>query len=165
MRRGKWRSWGLNNAHAGAFPWEQVGVNCGSQVSKQGSLIHGQQADGALRSRAGCELNPGSSLCFLVQWPWALSYLVCQLHNFFKHFFLWTVFKVFIEFATILLLFLMLFFFFLPWGKWDLSSLTRIKNAPPALEGEILTIGIRGMSLHKLLIKQCINVPPLVPSV
>jgi len=52
---------------------------------------------------------------------------------------MWTVFKVFIEFVTILLLFYVLVFW-LP-SMWDLSFLTRVKPAPPALEGEVLTIG------------------------
>ena len=36
---------------------------------------------------------------------------------------MWTIFKVFIEFVTILLLFYALVFW--PQGMWDLSSLTR----------------------------------------
>ena len=43
---------------------------------------------------------------------------------FFLFFFLmWTIFKVFIEFVTTLLLFYVLAF--CPQGMWDLSSLTR----------------------------------------
>ena len=49
--------------------------------------------------------------------------------NFFKRFIylMWTTFKVFIEFVTILPLFLCfgVWFFFWPWGMWDLSSPTR----------------------------------------
>ena len=51
---------------------------------------------------------------------------------------MWTIFKVFIEFVTILLLFYVLVFW--PWGMWD-------QTPPPALEGEVLTIGQPGKSL------------------
>ena len=43
-----------------------------------------------------------------------------------------TVFKVFIEFVTILFLFYVLVF--RPWGMWDLTSLTRDHPTSPALE-------------------------------
>ena len=49
-----------------------------------------------------------------------------------------------IEFVTILLLFHVLVFW--PQGMWDLSFLTRIKPASPALEGEVLTTGWPGKS-------------------
>ena len=52
---------------------------------------------------------------------------------------MWTIFKVFIEFVTMLLL-LYVLVFWLP-SMWDLSFLTRVKPLPPALEGEVLTIG------------------------
>ena len=50
---------------------------------------------------------------------------------FFKFFFLlmWTIFKVFIEFVTILLLFYVLVFWLR--GMWDLSSLTRDSTHTP----------------------------------
>ena len=41
----------------------------------------------------------------------------------FKDFLMWTIFMVFTEFVTILLLFSVLVFW--PGGIWDLSSLTR----------------------------------------
>ena len=53
-----------------------------------------------------------------------------MLRFFFKIFFLmWTIFKVFIEFVTILLLFYVLVF----WqrGMWDLSSPTRDQTSTP----------------------------------
>ena len=53
---------------------------------------------------------------------------------------MWTIFEVFIEFFTVLLLSFM-FCFFWQGGLWDLSSLTRDDPAPPALEGEILITG------------------------
>ena len=54
---------------------------------------------------------------------------------------MWTVFKVFIEFVTILLLFYVL---------WDLSYRPWFEPAHPALEGEVLTTGPPGKSLTKL---------------
>ena len=62
---------------------------------------------------------------------------------------MWTIFKVFIEFATILLLFSM--FQFLARGMWGLSSLTRDQTRTPALEGEVLTSGQSGKSQSSLL--------------
>ena len=50
---------------------------------------------------------------------------------------MWTIFKVFIEFVTILFLSYVLGFSLQ--GMWEFSSL--IKPAPPALEGKILTTG------------------------
>ena len=49
---------------------------------------------------------------------------------------MWTAFKVFIEFVTMLLPFYVLFFW--PGGMWDLSFLTRDQMSTPALEGEVL---------------------------
>ena len=57
---------------------------------------------------------------------------------------MWTIFKVFVEFITILLLFHILFFG--PRGMWDLSSQAR-EPVPSALEGEVLTTGLPGKSL------------------
>ena len=57
---------------------------------------------------------------------------------------MWTAFKVFIEFVTILLLFYILLFW--PWGTWDLSSLTRDQTRTSSLEGEVLTTGPPGRS-------------------
>ena len=51
---------------------------------------------------------------------------------------MWTIFKVFIEFVTILLLFYVLVFW--PWGMWDPSSPTRDWTRSPALK-EVLTTG------------------------
>ena len=63
---------------------------------------------------------------------------------------MWTIFKVFIEFVTILLLFYVLVFWMQ--GKWDLSSLTRDRTAPLALEDEVLTTELPGKSLTSLII-------------
>ena len=54
---------------------------------------------------------------------------------------MWTIFKVFVEFITVLLLFHILVFW--PGGMWDLSSQAR-EPAPSALEGEVLTTGLPG---------------------
>ena len=56
---------------------------------------------------------------------------------------MWTIFKVFIEFVTILLLFYVLVFW--PQGMWDLPG-PGIEPTPPALEGEVLTTGPPGKS-------------------
>ena len=50
-----------------------------------------------------------------------------------------TIFKVFIEFVTILLLNVSIFW---PQGRWDFSSPTR--DGIPALHGAVLTAGMRG---------------------
>ena len=57
---------------------------------------------------------------------------------------MWTIFKVFIESVTILLLFYVLVFWLQ--GMWDLSSPTRDQTHTPALEGEVLTSGLPGKS-------------------
>ena len=51
------------------------------------------------------------------------------LYFLFIYFLMWTVFKVFIEFVTLLLLFYVLIFW--PWGRWDLSSPTRDRTCIP----------------------------------
>ena len=51
---------------------------------------------------------------------------------------MWTVFKVFIEFVAILLLFHILVFW--PQSMWELSSLTRDQAHTPALEDKVLTL-------------------------
>ena len=52
---------------------------------------------------------------------------------------MWTIFKLFIEFVTILLLFCVLVFY--PWGMWDLVPWQGIKPALPTLAGKVLTTG------------------------
>ena len=52
---------------------------------------------------------------------------------------MWTIFKVFIEFVTILFLLYALVFW--PRGMWDLISLTRYQTHTLAMEGKILTTG------------------------
>ena len=55
---------------------------------------------------------------------------------------MWTTFKIFIEFVTILLLLYVLVLW--PQGMWDPSFLTRKRTSTPALEGEVLTTGQQG---------------------
>ena len=52
-----------------------------------------------------------------------------HLHFFFKIFLMWTIYKVFIEFVTTLLLLYALSFW--PRGMWDPSSLTRDQTCTP----------------------------------
>ena len=66
---------------------------------------------------------------------------------------MWTIFKVFIEFVTILLLFHVLVFW--PQSIWNFSTQPGIKPAPPALEGEIATTGLPGKSLLDFLFLTC----------
>ena len=63
---------------------------------------------------------------------------------------MWTVFKVFIEFVTILFLFYVLFF--LARRMWILAPQPGIELVAPELEGKVLTTGPPGESReHKLL--------------
>ena len=55
---------------------------------------------------------------------------------------MWTIFKVFIQFVTILLLFYVLVFW--PQGMWNHSSPSNLQA--PALEGKVLTTGPPGKS-------------------
>ena len=58
-------------------------------------------------------------------------------------FLIWTIFKVFIEFITILFLFCVLAF----WPQGILSPLSGIGPTPVALEGKVSTIGLPGKPL------------------
>ena len=75
---------------------------------------------------------------FIAYWPfplWNASSNLLPIFNFFKffqsYFLMWTIFKVFIEFITILLLFYVLVFW--PRGMWDLSSPTRDRTRIPCI--------------------------------
>ena len=57
---------------------------------------------------------------------------------------MWTIFKVFIEFVTILLRFM--FWFFDPEACGSLAPQPGIEPASPALEGKVLTTGPPGKS-------------------
>ena len=70
----------------------------------------------------------------------------CQVCIFFKIFLMWTILKVFLEFATILLLLLKFFglFFFL--AVRHVACGTLVLGPPPALEGKVLTTRPPGSS-------------------
>ena len=70
---------------------------------------------------------------------------------FLKTFWMWTIFKVFIESVTVLLLLCVLVF--CPQGKGNRSSQTREQTHTPALEGEVLTIGCQGSPHKKIFFK------------
>ena len=75
-----------------------------------------------------------NSKCWLECGELELSYTVggnikCYNCFLFKIFLMWTIFKVFIEFVTILLLFYVLVFW--PRGMWGLTSLTRDQTHTP----------------------------------
>ena len=76
-------------------------------------------------------------------------FLFTLINLLFKDFFLmWTIFKIFTEFVTILLLFYVLDFWLQ--GVWDLSFPTNdwTKPAPSALGGKVLTTGLPGDPLY-----------------
>ena len=58
---------------------------------------------------------------------------------------MWTIFKVFIEFVTMLFLFFVCFFAREAWGILD--PWLGIKPTDPALEGEVLTLDHQGSPL------------------
>ena len=64
---------------------------------------------------------------------------------FFKDYLVWTIFKVFIEFITTLLLFFM-FWFFGPEARRILVSPTGIEPVSSVLQGEVLTTEPAGKS-------------------
>ena len=57
---------------------------------------------------------------------------------------MWTIFKVFSEFVTILFLFYVLVFW--AQGTCDPSSRSGLEPTLPSLEGEVLTTGLPGKS-------------------
>ena len=114
--------------------------------------------------KVGCDFpHRPSGVCYFYwvwscSWtwpPWTLSlslWLVfaCSLQShlminsffFFKIFLSWTIFKVCIEFVTILLLLFMYWFFGQEVCGWDRSFLTRGQtHTPAALEGKVLATG------------------------
>ena len=62
-----------------------------------------------------------------------------------RFFFMWTIFKFFIEFVTILLLFYILVFW--PPGMWDLSFTTRSRTSIPCIGRQTLNTGLPGKSV------------------
>ena len=77
-------------------------------------------------------------------WGWAWENAVLFL--------MWTIFKVFIEFVTILLPFYVLVFG--PKACGILALRPGIDPAPPALEGEILTTGPLGQSWEAVFLSR-----------
>ena len=61
---------------------------------------------------------------------------------------MWTIFKVFIEFVTLLLLFYVLIFG--PRGVWYLSSMTRNETHTAVLEDEVLTTGLSPVNSQEI---------------
>ena len=69
---------------------------------------------------------------------------------FFKDFLMWTIFKVFIQFVTILLIFMLWFYGHKACGI--LAAWSGSKPLPPVLEGKVLTTGPPGKSLFSWLL-------------
>ena len=72
-------------------------------------------------------------------------------------FFMWTIFKVFIESVTILLLFYVCLFVFCCKACRILAPQPRIELTTPALEGEALIAGLPGMSLLGSFLKSLLQ--------
>ena len=64
---------------------------------------------------------------------------------------MWTIFNVFFELVTILLLFCVLDFW--PGGMWDLCSLTKDRIHTLALEEQVPTTGPLGQSSYQIVLK------------
>ena len=64
---------------------------------------------------------------------------------FYFYFLMWTSFKVYVEFVTIMLLFYVSVFFGHE-ARGISAPLPGVEPAPPALEGEVLTTGLPGKS-------------------
>ena len=72
----------------------------------------------ALYSNKGCSDCSRNEKCY-------------QVVFFYDFFLIWTIFKVFIEFVAVLLLFYVVVFW--PGGLWDLRSLTRDRTRTPCI--------------------------------
>ena len=72
---------------------------------------------------------------------------------------MWTVFKVFIEFVTILLLFYVLFFW--PRGMWDLISPTRDRTCTLCIGRQSLNRWTAREIPERFLLKPCLMVHAL----
>ena len=84
-----------------------------------------------------------------------------SIHHFTSLIFYLTIFKVFIEFTTILLLWFM-FWFFGHKACGILVSQSEIEPAPPALESKVLPTGQPGKSLsHDFLLNYNFSADPL----
>ena len=87
-----------------------------------------------------------SVLCCPSNGHWFYACLFFFLHTT-RLFFMLTIFKLFTELVTILLLFYVLFYF-VPELCGILVPRPGIESSPPALEGKVLTTGPPGKSLH-----------------
>ena len=88
-------------------------------------------------------LRMESQVCEINVWAWPTSASLSTVLFFIEDFVMWTIFKVFIEFVTVLLLFM--FWIFWPRGMWNLSFLTRDWTC--FLCTEVLTTGLPEKSL------------------
>ena len=86
---------------------------------------------------------PTSFFLFFFLTKWLASFFFVFFSKIFS---MWTIFKVFIEFVTILLLFFN-FWFFGYKACEILAPRPGIEPVPPAFEGEVLTTGLPGKSL------------------
>ena len=79
---------------------------------------------------------------------WNVSVYTNFMYLFIKFFWMWTIFKVFIELVTVLLLFYVLVL----WTKicGILAPPPGIESSPPILEGKVLTAGLQGKSILML---------------
>ena len=67
---------------------------------------------------------------------------------------MWTIFKVFIEFITLLLLFYAFFFFLGHETCRILASRPGIEPAPSVLEGQVITTGLPEESLSVIFVEE-----------
>ena len=74
---------------------------------------------------------PWEGIQLPVPWYWSMRLYFILFLKFGVFFLMRAIFKVFIEFVTILLLFYVLVFW--PWGVWDLSSPTRDRTLIPCI--------------------------------
>ena len=70
---------------------------------------------------------------------------------------MWTIFKVSVEFVTMLLLgfFKIYFLVILAWGMWDLSSLTRDWTLTPCIKGKVFFFLVGGYLLYNIVVGFC----------
>ena len=127
------------------------------QTRKPG-LPFNRWRDGCLEELSYC--GQGQAPC--VQQSWNSSLHLCSLST--SAFCVCSILTIWGGRCSIvyLLQWARLFFFFsscdaqtwLPWGKWDLSSLTRDRTLIPWLAGRFLTIGPPGKSLYYYILYQ-----------
>ena len=118
----------------GLLPPREIFINCSinGQLYRHWELSHFEKStkQGSLTSSAGMNISWIHFICLLIH----------KLLVYFKVFFLmWTIFKVFIEFVTILPLLYALVFW--PQGYGIFAPWPGIESKPSSLEGEVLTTG------------------------